>query len=100
VRARKTSSSVAEWVEMHPNREWNWCCGGGGGADYVAETKAAREAAGRLKASQITATGAAVVATGCLSCWSTLQDIVKHNGLGVEVRTMGQILARALVPPG
>ncbi len=94
---RLLDACVERWVEMTPNREWNWCCGGGGGADQIPETKAVREAFGAAKVDQLRRTGADVVATGCLSCWSTLGSLCKQNEHKVEVRTLGLILARALV---
>jgi len=94
---RVLRASVGEFVEMQPNREAGWCCAGGGGVDRVPESTPLRMQAGRCKAEQILATGAQVVATGCLSCQSTLTELKKHHKLEVEVLTVTELAARALV---
>lgn len=88
---------VTEFVEMWPNREAGWCCGGGGGVDRVPEMASVRLDVSRVKAEQIRRTGASVVATGCLSCQSTLNESKKHHGLDVEIFTVVQLASRALV---
>ena len=48
---------VADFVEMTPNREQNFCCGGGGGLLSLEEYGERRVRSGRIKADQIRATG-------------------------------------------
>jgi Fe-S oxidoreductase len=90
-------SAVKEFVEMWPNRAAGWCCGGGGGVDRVPEVAQMRTEAARVKADQIMRTGAKVVATGCLSCQSTLGELKKHYKLDVEILTAVQLASRAVV---
>ena len=94
---RVLRAAVGEFVEMQPNREAAWCCAGGGGVDRVPESTPVRMQAGRFKADQIVRTGARVVATGCLSCQSTITELKKHHKLEVEVLTVTQLAVRALV---
>ena len=92
-------ASVQEFIEMWPNRMAAWCCGGGGGTDRVPEGKPIRMEAGRTKVEQILRTGAEVVATGCLSCLSNLEELKKHHGLKVEMASVVTLAARALELP-
>jgi Fe-S oxidoreductase len=92
--------AVTTFVEMTPNREDNYCCGGGGGLLAASEHTAKRLEAGRVKADQIRATGARVVASPCHNCIDQLMELNRHYTLGVEVRTLGEIVADALVLPG
>lgn len=77
-----TKAVVGEenFIEMHPNRSSNYCCGGGGGAlqsGYAAE----RRAYGKFKAQQILATGADYVITPCHNCHSQIHDLRSvYNG--------------------
>jgi Fe-S oxidoreductase len=92
--------AVTTFVEMTPNRENNYCCGGGGGLLAASEHTAKRLEAGRVKADQIRATGARVVASPCHNCIDQLMELNRHYTLGVEVKTLGEIVADALVLPG
>jgi Fe-S oxidoreductase len=92
--------AVTTFVEMIPNREDNYCCGGGGGLLAASEHTAKRIESGKVKAEQIRATGAKVVASPCHNCIDQLMELNRHYTLGVEVRTLGEIVADALVLPG
>jgi Fe-S oxidoreductase len=91
------SHSVKNLVEMYPNREKNYCCGGGGGQLAMTRFAERRLAAGRIKADQIKATGAEVVATPCHNCIDQLMELNKHYQLNVEIKTVSEIVANALV---
>jgi Fe-S oxidoreductase len=84
------------FVEMAPNRAENWCCGGGGGLVAMGEEEF-RMKSGRVKAEQLRATGAAVVATACENCHSQLSDLNSHYELGMRVEFVSHLAARALV---
>lgn len=90
---------AAHFVEMTPNRLDNYCCGGGGGLLAVSAFARERAAAGEVKAEQIRATGAKVVAAPCHNCCDQLLDLSKKQGLGVEVLTLCELVYNALVPP-
>jgi len=89
--------AVADFVEMFPNRENNYCCGGGGGQLSMTRYAKRRLAAGRIKADQIRATGAKVVVAPCHNCIDQLGELNKEYHLGVEVKTLAEIVAEALV---
>jgi len=89
--------SVQRFVEMQPNREKNYCCGGGGGQLAMTNFAKRRIEAGRIKADQIRATGAEVVATPCHNCIDQIMELNKHYKLSIEIRTICEIVAGALV---
>jgi Fe-S oxidoreductase len=89
--------AVINFVEMHPNRENNYCCGGGGGQLAMGEYAERRIRAGKIKAEQIRKTGAKVVATPCHNCIDQLMELNQHYSLGVEIKTLAEIVANALV---
>jgi hypothetical protein len=91
--------AAQDFVEMTPNREHNYCCGGGGGMLAASEYGQRRVAIGRLKAEQIRRTGAKVVVTPCHNCIDQLLELNKHYALGVEIRTLAEVAADALVLP-
>jgi Fe-S oxidoreductase len=65
----------------------------------ASEHTARRIEAGRIKADQIRATGAKVVASPCHNCIDQLMELNRAYKLGVEVRTLAEIVADALVLP-
>jgi Fe-S oxidoreductase len=83
------------FVEATPNREANWCCGGGGGLVAMGE-KEFRMKSGRVKAEQIKATGAGMICTACENCRSQLSDLSEHYNLGMKVESLTDLAAHAL----
>ena len=75
-----TKAVVGEenFIEMHPNRSNNYCCGGGGGflqSGYPDE----RRAYGKYKAEQILDTGADYCITPCHNCHAQVHDLSGIN---------------------
>ncbi|MDP3179111.1 MAG: (Fe-S)-binding protein, partial [Spirochaetaceae bacterium] len=94
---RRVLRALADgFVEMTPNREENWCCGGGGGLVAMGEEEF-RMKSSRVKAEQLRASGAAMVATACENCHSQLSDLNRHYELGMKVEFLSHLVARALV---
>ena len=89
-------SSVAEFVEMTPNREQNFCCGGGGGQLGMGRYAKRRLKAGKVKADQIAKTGAKVLVAPCHNCIDQLTELNKEYRLGVQVKTVAEMLAEAI----
>jgi len=89
--------AVQDFVEMTPNRADNYCCGGGGGMLSMSEYADRRIASGALKAEQIRATGAKVVATPCHNCADQLLELNKRYKLGVEIKAVVELVYNALV---
>jgi Fe-S oxidoreductase len=87
---------VKDFVEMTPNRHNNYCCGGGGGMLSMSEYGDRRVASGKIKAEQIRATGAKIVATPCHNCADQLIEISKKYKLGVEIQAVVELVYSAL----
>ena len=85
-----------DFNELTPNREMNWCCGGGGGLVAMGEMDF-RMKSPRIKADQVKATGAGMICTICENCHTQLTDLVEHYDLGVKVESLANLVAHALV---
>ena len=63
----------------------------------MSEYRDRRVEAGKTKADQIRETGARIVATPCHNCIDQLQELNKVYELNVEIKTIAEIVADALV---
>lgn len=90
-------NSVRNFAEMTPNRTENYCCGGGGGQLSMGNFRDRRVEAGRLKADQIRATGAKIVATPCHNCIDQIMELNQVYELGIQIKTVAELVADALV---
>jgi Fe-S oxidoreductase len=90
-------------VEMHPNREHNYCCCAGGGTINCGPPfKLKRVESNRVKAEQLFAAkaeGAEVLIAPCHNCHSGLEDINSHYGLGLEIKFISDILYEVIEKP-
>ncbi|MBT4496069.1 MAG: (Fe-S)-binding protein [Gemmatimonadetes bacterium] len=84
------------FVEMWPNREYNYCCSGGGGA-LISGFKKARNYYGKMKVDQIDRTGADLVCTPCVNCHDAIEDIGKEYERPWKPIHLWGLLANALV---
>jgi Fe-S oxidoreductase len=89
-------SLTDNFVEATPNRKENWCCGGGGGLVIAGEPEF-RMATSRVKADQLRATGADIVATACEMCYAQLRELVDEYELEMEVEFVSNLVSKALV---
>ncbi len=88
---------VTEYREMSPNRELNYCCGGGSGL-LMEEMLELRMQLAQKKAEQLRALGPldALVAP-CASCKAQLPHVIRHYGLDIgKVTGLMEILGAAL----
>ena len=90
-------------VEMHPNREYNYCCCAGGGTINCGPPyKLKRVESNRVKAEQLFAAkakGAKILIAPCHNCHSGLEDINHHYGLGLEIKFISDILYEVIEKP-
>lgn len=86
-----------DFREMTPNRQDNFCCTGGGGAMSMTEFAKRRVEVAKIKADQIKATGAKVVATPCHNCLDGLADVSKAYKLNTPIRNICEFVADAIV---
>jgi Fe-S oxidoreductase len=84
------------FVEMVPNRSENWCCGGGGGL-VIAQEPEFRMMTSRVKADQIRAAGADILATACEMCLAQLKDLNDEFELETDVKLVSDLVYEALV---
>jgi Fe-S oxidoreductase len=89
--------AAARFTEMTPNREKNYCCGGGGGQLAMADHKDRRIASGGKKAEQIRNSGARVVVAPCHNCIDQLMELNKEYRLDVQIKTVAEVVAEALI---
>lgn len=89
--------AVADFREMIPNREKNYCCGGGGGQLAMTRFASRRLKVGQIKADQIRQTRATVVAAPCHNCIDQLMELNKHYQLKISIKTITELVAHALV---
>lgn len=91
-------SCVSEFVEMTPNREQNYCCGGGSGL-LMEEMLEVRMKLAKMKANQLQKLGRldAVVAP-CASCKAQLPHVIRHYKLDNVGKIAGvmEILGKSL----
>jgi Fe-S oxidoreductase len=92
--ARYVVNEICEnFVEMHPNREHNYCCCAGGGVINCGPPyKQTRMLGNRVKAEQLKATGVGVLIAPCHNCHSGLEDINHHYELGMDIKFISDIL--------
>jgi Fe-S oxidoreductase len=85
--ARYLMNALCEdFRDMAPNREYNHCCGGGGGYIPMGPAyKKRRLKSGKVKADQIRETGAKVLVVPCHNCYDQLNDLNKEYDLGIKV---------------
>ena len=92
-----------ELVEMHPNREHNYCCAAGGGVINCGPPyKMTRVQGNKIKAEQLFAAkakGAKTLVTPCHNCHSGLEDIVHHYEVGLELKFISDILYEVMEKP-
>ena len=88
---------TSDFVEMQPNRARNFCCGGGGGLASSGDYGKLRVTAGKKKADQIRQTGAKIVATNCFNCMTQIRDLSKAYDLGIEVKSIVELVSESLI---
>jgi len=103
-KARYVVNAICEnLVEMHPNRDHNYCCRAGGGVINCGPPyKMTRMNGNKVKAEQLEdakARGATVLITPCHNCHSGLEDINHHYELGLDVKFILDILYEVMEKP-
>jgi Fe-S oxidoreductase len=89
--------AAGRFVEMTPCGTDNFCCGGGGGMLAMSEYNERRMKTAEIKAEQIRKTGASVVVTPCHNCVDQLMQIDNKFKLGVQIKTLSEVVADAII---
>jgi Fe-S oxidoreductase len=96
---RVLRAAAQHFVEMTPNRQEAYCCGGGGGLVALPEFRELRLKAGGPKAGQIRATGAKTVVAACENCRLQIGELSHEYDLGIDVSAVTDLVVRALRLP-
>ncbi|MCP4703760.1 MAG: (Fe-S)-binding protein [candidate division Zixibacteria bacterium] len=87
-----------DFREMTPNREHNWCCGGGGGLSAMDDIYEFRMiVSGKMKLKQIDDTGAKFCAAPCSNCKRQLMQLMEHHKRDVAIGGVHDVVMRAIV---
>ncbi len=93
---RVIQAATSQFVEMEPHGVWNLCCGGGGGLAATADYGQKRIQVGKAKADQIRETGAKIVVTNCYNCMTQIRELNKAYELGIEVKSIVELIGDSL----
>ena len=84
---REIVSHIVEpgyFVEMTPNKEHNYCCGGGGGFNGIGIFRPQRNKALITKRDQLKDSGAELVIAPCHNCWDAIRDLEEEFKIGIK----------------
>ncbi len=87
---------AADFREMTPNREKNWCCGGGGGLVAQPDLDDFRIKTGEIKVEQIKKTGARIVVSPCENCRLQLDSLNEKYNMGIQITSIMDLVANAI----
>ncbi len=90
----------ANFVDLNPNREKQWCCGGGGGIVAMEEYNGMRVKSGGEKVAQLRESGASVLACPCENCRLQINELNEVHDLGLEIKQVMDLVVEAMVLPG
>jgi Fe-S oxidoreductase len=92
---RQVAALAGELVEAPRSRERSFCCGAGGGLAFLGEENGDRVS--QVRAAELAATGAKVVAAACPFCNTMFQDALAAQGEGApKLMDIAQLVARGL----
>lgn len=92
-----TKACCSNYIDLIPDREEGYCCGAGGGV-WAYPFAAERVYHGRIKARQISESGARLVVTTCHNCKDQIEKSLNREfNLNVEVQYLWQLVANSLV---
>jgi dimethylglycine catabolism B len=92
-----TRACCTQYVDLTPDREENYCCGAGGGA-WASPFATERVFHGRIKARQISESGARLVVTSCQNCRDQmLSSLNREFNLNIEVQFLWELVANSLI---
>jgi Fe-S oxidoreductase len=86
-------------IEMTPNKEHNYCCGGGGGFNGIGKFRPQRNKALLTKRDQILATGAKLVIAPCHNCWDAIRDLEEEYHIHIDWSFLKPLLLKMVIVP-
>ena len=95
------TAACQDFREMYPNREQNWCCGGGGGLAAMDDIYEFRmNVSGKKKLEQIRETGAKYVSAACANCKRQMSQLMEYHEEDIAVGGVHDMLSRAILING
>jgi len=93
-------SYIAEdFREMTPNREHNYCCGGGGGFNGIGLFRPQRNRALLMKKKQLQDVGCGLVVVPCHNCWDAIRDLEEIYKIGIRWSFLKPLLIEMVEVP-
>lgn len=99
---REIISHIVEpgyFMDMTPNKEHNYCCGGGGGFNGIGCFRKQRNRALLTKRDQILKTGAKLVLAPCHNCWDAIRDLEEEYSIGIRWSFLKPVIIKMLDIP-
>ncbi len=87
------------FIDMTPNREHNYCCGGGGGFNGIGLFRPQRNKALITKRDQILDSGAQLVIAPCHNCWDAIRDLEEEYKIGIKWSFLKPLLIDMVIVP-
>jgi Fe-S oxidoreductase len=87
------------FIDMSPNEEHNYCCGGGGGFNGIGLYRKERNQALITKRDQILKTGAKLVIAPCHNCWDAIRDLEEEYKIGIRWSFLKPLLLKMVKVP-
>jgi len=95
--ARYLLGDAADFREMTPTGNFNWCCGGGGGVQAMARAADLRHKTFQIKMKQVEDTGAGTMLSACANCRLTMDESRAYWHWDRELESLVEILADHLI---
>mgnify|MGYP006284919223 CR=1 FL=1 len=93
-------SFIKNYVELTPNREDQYCCGGGGGTVSIDEIRNFRTSiGGRRKAAQVFESGAEILIAPCANCKKQIRETFEDNKVPAELVGLHDLIFKAIEFP-
>ncbi|OIP88910.1 MAG: hypothetical protein AUK24_07145 [Syntrophaceae bacterium CG2_30_49_12] len=99
---------TTDFREMTPNRDYNWCCGGGGGLAVMDSKEGVKKnevtfldyrmnVGGKMKLNQVKETGAKYLAAPCANCKRQLMQLMDYHKMDVRVGGVFDLFDKAVI---
>jgi Fe-S oxidoreductase len=95
--ARYLLEEAADFREMTPTGNYNWCCGGGGGVQAMARAADLRHKVFQIKMKQVEDTGADIMLSACANCRLTMDDSINYWKWDRELDSLVEVLSEHLI---
>lgn len=92
--ARELLNGVfTDFHEMDPTKNYNWCCGGGGGVQAISRAAPMRHEVFKIKMHQVSEAGADTLISSCANCRLTMDDSAAHWKWDKKLESLVELLA-------